>query len=387
PPGQDEPHYDLTPACEKALTWLAGLIQRPFVGTESRLMTVFALLREIVDGAESDPEVRIAELRRRALEIQEEIARIHAGHLDLLGDTALKDRFLQLAATARELLSDFREVEQNFRQLDRRVRERIALWEGSKGALLEEILGEREAITESDQGRSFRAFWDFLMSQARQEELGELLARVLSLPAIASLNPDDRLRRVHYDWLTAGEHTQRTVSTLSHQLRRFLDDQAWLENRRIMEILRGIESHAVQARERPPSGDFMSLDDTGVTAELPMERPLFHPPLKVTLSSDRLEVADEELDTRTLFSQIVIDRARLASRVQQALHERAQVSLGELVGLHPLEHGLAELVAYLSLASEESRAVFDESSLEKISWDDPGLGRRTARLARVLFVR
>ena len=86
---------------------------------------------------------------------------------------------------ARELLADFREVEHNFRQLDRRVRERIALWEGSKGALLEQIMGERDAIADSDQGRSFRAFWDFLLSSRRQEELSDLLDQVLALPAVA----------------------------------------------------------------------------------------------------------------------------------------------------------------------------------------------------------
>src|SRR5690606_10532322 len=111
--------------------------------------------------------------------------------------------------------------------LDRRVRERIALWDGAKGALLEEIMGERDAIADSDQGKSFRAFWDFLMSSRRQEELSELLARVLALPPVADLKPDPRTRRVHYDWLEAGEHTQRTVAQLSQQLRRFLDDQAW----------------------------------------------------------------------------------------------------------------------------------------------------------------
>jgi hypothetical protein len=108
------------------------------------------------------------------------------------------------------------------------VRERIALWDGAKGALLQDILGERDLINESDQGRSFRAFWDFLMSRARQEELTELLSRVLQLEPVAELAPDPRLARVHYDWLEAGEHAQRTVALLSQQLRRFLDDQAYL---------------------------------------------------------------------------------------------------------------------------------------------------------------
>ena len=39
--GSDEPHFDLTPATEKAIAWLGTLTERSFVGTESRLLTLF----------------------------------------------------------------------------------------------------------------------------------------------------------------------------------------------------------------------------------------------------------------------------------------------------------------------------------------------------------
>src|SRR5471032_766437 len=52
PSGQDEPHYDLSSSTEQAIEWLAGLGQRQFIGTESRLMTVFDLLHQIIDGTE-----------------------------------------------------------------------------------------------------------------------------------------------------------------------------------------------------------------------------------------------------------------------------------------------------------------------------------------------
>lgn len=118
PPGSDEAHFDLTPATEKALTWLESLTQRAFVGTESRLLTVFELLRQIVAGSQTDPQLRIEDLQQRKKEIDVEIKRIQDGEAPLLDETALKDRFQQLATTARELLSDFREVEENFRLLD-----------------------------------------------------------------------------------------------------------------------------------------------------------------------------------------------------------------------------------------------------------------------------
>ena len=362
PTGSDEPHFDLTPATEKALAWLASLTERAFVGTESRLLTLFELLRQMNEGSETDPRARIAELNRRRAEIDGEIARIRAGDIPLLDDTALKDRFQQFLQLARELLADFREVEHNFRTLDRRVRERIALWDGAKGALLEEIMGERDAIADSDQGKSFRAFWDFLMSQTRQEELTRLLTQVLELPPVAALHPEPRLRRVHYDWLEAGENTQRTVARLSQQLRRFLDDQAWLENRRIMDILHNLEGQALAVRESPPAGGFMSLDETAARIELPLERPLYTPPVKPLIADVELEEGAAEVDAALLYGQVVVDRAQLAGQIDKALQTRSQIGLGELVAVYPLRHGLAELVTYLHLAGEAPHTVVDEAT-------------------------
>jgi hypothetical protein len=400
--GSDEPQFDLTPATEKAISWLGTLTERSFVGTESRLLTLFELLKQMSEGSESDPAKRITELHKRRDEIDAEIARVLSGNVPLLDDTALKDRFQQFMQLARELLTDFREVEHNFRLLDRRVRERIALWEGAKGALLEEIMGERDAIADSDQGKSFRAFWDFLMSSSRQEELTELLARVLALPPVADLKPDARTRRVHYDWLEAGEHTQRTVAQLSQQLRRFLDDQAWLENRRIMDILHGIEAKALALRENErsevsslrsnqPTGEIMSIAEPAADVELPMERPLFTPALKPLIADIELQAGEEDVDAASLYNQVVVDTALLARHIRNALQARSQITLAELSEAHPLGHGLAELVAYLQLGSESFNTVVDEATQDVIAWevttDDGAVVRKTAKLPRVIFVR
>ena len=398
-PGTDEAQFDLTPATEKAIAWLASLTERPFVGTESRLLTLFALLEQISAGTEADPALRLAELQRRRDEIDAEIARVLAGELPLLDDTAVKERFLQFQQLARELLADFREVEHNFRSLDRKVREKIALWEGSKGALLDQIMGERDAIADSDQGRSFRAFWDFLMSSRRQEALSAHLERALALPAVAALNPEPRTRRVHHDWLEAGEHTQRTVARLSQQLRRFLDDRAFLENRRILDLLRGIEAKALALRAAPPAGNVTAIDAMGASVELPLERPLFTPAARPKLADLVLDAGEADIDTARLFDQIVVDKARLRTNVQQALRRSAQVTLRELLDAAPLQQGLAELVAYLELAhaghgapaADGLRAVVDETVDEPVHWQacdaagDPV--ERRARLPRVIFTR
>jgi hypothetical protein len=191
------------------------------------------------------------------------------------------------------------------------------------------------------------------------------LARVLALAPISELKPDVRTRRVHYDWLEAGEHTQRTVAQLSQQLRRFLDDQAWLENRRIMDILRGIESKSLALRDTPPVGNVMWIADTAADIELPLERPLRTPALKPCLTSRPIEGGTPDIDASAFYDQIVIDKAQLSRNVRQALQQQAQVTLSELVGRQPLRQGLAELVAYLQLGSESFRTVVDEAATKK----------------------
>jgi len=387
PPGSDEPHFDLTPATEKALAWLESLAQRAFVGTESRLLTVFELLRQMVSGSDADGASRIGELERRREEIDREIERVRVGDMDLLDDTALRDRFQQASAIARELLGDFREVEHNFRQLDAQVREQIATWEGRKGELLAHIFGERDAIADSDQGRSFRAFWDFLMSPASQDELTELLERVFELEAVRGLAGDRRFKRIHYDWLEAGEHTQRTVARLSQQLRRYLDDQAYLENRRIMQLLDAISARALVVRDRMPAGDFCAVDAPAPAIRLPMERPLYSAPLKPVLDTCIESADDAEIATDALYDQVTVDRPRLQAQIRQLLNNRHQITLAEVVARHPLQQGLAELVAYLSIAGDDRQAVFDDNRLEQIGWRDAEGRLRRADLPRVIFVR
>lgn len=383
----DEASFDITPATEKALEWVDGLQARRFVGTESRLMTIIDLLRQLVERAEVDPDVRIAELIKHKAEIDREIQAIQKGRLDVLDPTQIRERFLQIVDTARGLLSDFREVEQNFRTLDREVREQIAVWDGGKAGLLEHFFGQRDLIAESDQGKSFRAFWDLLMSPARQEELSSLLQATFAMEAVKALETDDRLLHIHYDWLEAGEITQRTVARLSEQLRRYLDDQAWLENRRIMDLIRQLEQHALALRDNLPAGDWMSLNQSAPQLSLAMDRPLFTPPEKIALDSDASEEVIDLVALDALFSTSHVDKERLERNIRQALMAQAQVSLEDLVREHPLEQGLAELITYMSLAADNSNGKIDDSRLVTIAWQDEQGARRRAKMPMIEFRR
>ncbi|KAJ8140123.1 hypothetical protein OY671_006679, partial [Metschnikowia pulcherrima] len=401
PPGSAEPHYDATPAVEQAVRWVASSRGRGFVGTESRLNTVFESSRQLAVGTQTDPAERSRELEERRAAIDDEIAQVRAGRVAVLDAAAQRDRYQQLTQTAADSLSDFREVEANFRSLDRESRERITGWDGAKGESLEEVVRSRTAIAESDQGRSFHAFYDFLLDRRRQEEFAALVERVQSLDAIA---PDvvrpapgtpgpavdaaaqaaareqehRRSRRVHYDWLDAGERTQATVRTLSEQLRRFLDDQVWLENRRVMDISRGVEAKALAARDvaraagRAGAPPGMPVDAVAPEVVSPTERPLFTPRPTARLDSDHVEVGDDDFEVDALYDQVHVDPERLARTVRATLSRPGgpgEVALADSLADAPLEHGSAELVTYSSLEDPRFVVVHDDERSDEVRWE------------------
>ena len=381
PLGSDEIHYDATPALEKAYAWVQSLQSREFVDTESRLQTAIDLLRQIDQGTESDPERRLRELERRKQEIENEIEALRNDpESGLLDRTAVRDRYQQFAATARELLSDFREVEENFRELDRSARERIATWDGSKGELLGELLGGRSRIDSSDQGRSFQAFYDLLLSSSSQEELSNLQERIA---AIEELGVDGRMRHVHHSWAEAAERTQETVRRISGQLRRFTDDKIVLENRRVLDLVREIEATALRLRDAgAPPGLGLEFEETGVEINLATERPLHSVRPAAQVDSLLPPAEEEDVDTSLLAEQVIVDPARLAEHLRALIPARGTALLEDIVEMYPVENGVAELITYLALDDDDIEVVTDPEGETVIEYYESERPMR-ARMPRV----
>ena len=81
----------------------------------------------------------------------------------------------------------------------------------------------------------------------------------------------------------------------------------------------------------------------------------------------------------------------LRCRIRRRLQTEDTTTLAEVVLEHPLEHGLAEVVAYLQLSDESFTVVLDQDALETLGWSsvtragDPVT--RAATLPRAIFCR
>jgi flagellar motility protein MotE (MotC chaperone) len=386
-PGQDEPRYDLTATAEDVVRWVESLRGRDFVATQSRLTSIFAVLKQLVQQSETDPEVRLAELQRQRDGIDAEMQRIRDGNIKVMTAPEALDHFQQLTALAKDLLSDFREVEQNFRKLDRQVREQIATWDGTQGELLASIFANQQDISGSLQGRTFQGFWDYLMSPQLRTELRDLLQRATQIDALAKLDNLHAVANLHQDWLPAVEQTQATVRQLSQQMRRLLDDKVFLENKRIMQLVRNIEAGALAARNDTPPGVFFEIAAQSVDVALPFERPLYEPSRRIMVDDAVTTADDAEVDAGALFSQFHVDTERLKSNIDDVLAGAEQATLGEVAAAHPLSQGLAEIVAYYQLATESDWASINPVESQQLSWQLPDGSIREATVEQIIFVR
>lgn len=364
----DETHYDLTSSAQKAIEWLVGLKEKSFVGTESRLILVFELLNQITEQTQLDPERRIEELERQKAEIELEIERAKQGDIKVLEPVQVKERFLQAMSMSREISSDFRLVEQNFRELNRNMREKIVTWDKSKGELIENYFENKNIIQNSEQGRSFYAFFEFLTSKVDRDNFKNSVEYLRGLEEIKEDVYNSGIERMPDDWLMGSERVLRTIEVMSEQLRRYVDENYVQDERRINELIKSIEANAGLLKGELPKGDFISIDMDYADINLIFNRELFKPSEKIVIQDNLLDYGEEEESYEDLYNSSNIDKTALISNVNEILKQKPKVTLTEVVEDYPLKYGLEELLAYLDLGQDNIECIINDSTNEVATW-------------------
>lgn len=367
----DEPVYELSPSTENALKWLEDLNKQQFVGTHSRLLQFFTLLQQVAAGA-SGPEERIAQLKEERGKIDREIEQIKLGNMQLPSETQLKENYYLAEETARHLLSDFRQVEENFRELDTETRKTIIKSSLAKADLLDKVFASQDHLWNTDQGKSFRAFWEFLMSERMQQELEELIEKVNSLPPIREIKHEQVVDRIKTNLVEAGDKVNRSNDGLIEQLRKFVEQKNLAESRHVMQNIEAIEALLIRHKNAMDlQMPLMETDDIFRPA-FPMERPLFTPPARVFFPETTVGRGVAEGDASALFEQFYVDIARLKQNVAFMLRGRSQVSLADLLQHFPARRGAAEILGYMQIATSDKRHCMDREQRQALEVENAG---------------
>ncbi len=386
--GSDVAVFDLTPGTEKAIEWFQELNKKEFIGTESRLLKIFDMLKELVFNSTDDPEKQLSVLRDKRKEIDNQIKAIESGAFNRADDRLIREQFFEIEDTSRKLLSDFRQVEYNFRQLDRDARKKQIQDVSSRGQVLGDFFEIHDLIWDTDQGKSFRAFWEFLMSSDKQEELDNLIGQVISLPEIERTSENTIIEDFKINLVEAGDKVNKTTHQLIDQLRRFLDNNSIGETKRVLSILGEIKSTAFSIKENDPKDRaFLEIDHHPYINNI-LERPLFTPGEKVSIQEIVILEGKSDESADILFSQHYIDRNELMDRIRTTSSSKGQVSLREIIEKHPVTKGLSEILAYLDIAEHDSRATVDEKEKNVMTLSNSETGKMfRIRIPAIIFNR
>lgn len=354
----DEPVFDLTPATENALKWLEDLNKQQFVGTHSRLLQLFSILKQLVNKTAS-PYERVKKLEEDRKKLDKEIDDAKKGIYEKTDDTRLREDYLLAQETAKRLLADFRQVEQNFRELDKDTRQAIIKSSLTKGKLLDDIFSKQDFLWSTDQGKSFKAFWEFLMSRNMQEELEQLITKINDLPAIQKIKNDTTIDRLKTNLVEAGDKVNRTNDGLLEQLRKFVEQKSLLESKRILNSIDRIESILLEVKDSIEQDFPLLMIDGLFKPTFIMERPLFKPPVKILFQETEIEEGESDAATSALYEQFFIDVEILKENVRSLLKNKPQVSLEEVFIHYKPKKGIAEVLGYMQIASRENKHLID----------------------------
>ncbi|KAA6340496.1 hypothetical protein EZS27_011641 [termite gut metagenome] len=322
----------LTQHTERVFQMLDILQERKFVGTESKFKDIFHKLKELVDNNTEDPKKKIEELEERKKKIDEEIRRIRRdGNVAKFEDYQIQSRFENISRLTNELIGDFKEVEDIFKMITRDIYEKQSQYDLSKGRILHYTFDALDTLKESDQGKSFYAFWNFLIDEDSQETLKTLIKQVSDILEDRGIEYNNRnLKRIKTILFQSGRKVLDSNNLLAEKLTRVVAEKHLLESRKIRETIAEIKQISLRLIEHKIPEYYGIEIELGANIDMPMERKLGEekviPEFNVIPETFNSKADLESMSN--LFNPDSINIKELIGNINSLLTDKQQVTLG-----------------------------------------------------------
>lgn len=356
--------YELSSHTSKVLAWVETLKKQDYIGTESKFKTLFSQLRELVEYSNEDREKRLELLRQRKVEIEHQIERLEMGEeVEVFEAYQIEPRFNSLNQLAKELLSDFKEVDDNFKTIIKDIYQRQTD-NVQKTELLKYIFDAYAELKDSQQGKSFYAFWEFLSSPDLQKEWDELTDTLYQTLADRQIDTKDLfLKEIKRHLFDAGEKVSKTNYRMSEKLSHIIRQNEQSNVEATKQIIKDIKKLLIETSQNKEKSD-ATLSYEDVEINLPLERQLTLTPTKEVEYKDKPQEVvlgiDDLEQIGKLYNPYHVDRKVLRSRIDRMLKDHGQTTIAEVVACSGVEKGLSELFGYIGILKEYKTVVSAE---------------------------
>lgn len=351
--------YELSTHSNKVINWLETLKKRAYIGTDSKFENIFSRIKNLVEFTNEDKDKRIESLEKKKREIEQEIQNLKMGEDMKVYDTdRIQSELRDITQSAKELLSDFTEVEGNFKDITKGIYRQHAIPDQRKGDILRYTFDALDELKEKPQGKSFYAFWNYLLDGSKQNEFREIIEELYKTLQQRDINfTDSFLRRIKKHLHTAGNRVYETNDKMTEKLTRIIGEKQDIERGKVKTILEEIKNNLAKLADNNITPDIELELDGRPDIYLPLERKItFLPTITPTYNDSPEAVAAIDMDfeqMQKIFSQFTIDKKRLKENVKMQLFENQQITLNEVVeNTGGITQGLAEVFGYFSILKD-----------------------------------
>ena len=377
---REEYVFRLTRHSEKALSWLQDLLsmqQRGYATTESRFNRILIEMESLSQGVNADPESRIKDLSRKRDEIEEEIQRIReTGEAPIFGEDVIRDQVYDLSDLVEHFLSDFRAIEEFFKDHAREISKLYAQGDASKGDIVEHVLDADEELRSCDQGKSYFGFRSMMTNPTLARQFRNLAEQTSDIARRRGLDPNKTFLSLSERLFGEAGSAHGAYGRISRKLRQVVGDHAGGGGRQVRETLSQIRKSAYLLRDDPPVDWEFEIDIRPQFFGL-MESDYWEPKsVEAFAPITPADRGDNDWINEILNSVgEPLDLNKFRERVDLALEEAEKVSLTEMVDKYPLERGVVDVVCYRVVAGEDSRHDILDDEIIKIDLNRPSQPR------------
>ncbi len=370
-------YYELSAHASKTFDWLSSLEKQEYVGAESKFKNIFNQLKELVEFTNEDIDKRIQILEARKKDITQQIRRLKRGEdVKVFEDYEIVPRFNQLNQNAKELLSDFKEVEDNFKEITKEIYRKHADGSVSKSHILEFTFDALDELKDSHQGKSFYAFWSFLLNPTLQEEWAKLTTELYSTLEKKEIAIHDFFLKGMKNLLHhSGRKVYKANDRMADKLSRIIRENEAAKYELTKSIAQDIKTLLIEiSKKKRKQNPKISFElETKTDIFLPFERKLTFEQKEEVAYTNEPTLAQENLMESTsldkLFNLSIIDKDALRLHIKKVLKTKSQTTLHEVIAISGgIKKGLPELFGYFGIIKEFKHLINDKKT-ESIIFD------------------
>ena len=370
-----EIYYELSSHSSKVIDWLSGLKQEEYIGTESKFKSIINQLKELVEYTNEDREKRLQLLEDKKLEIEHQIQQLQMGEdVKVFEEYEIIPRFQQINKLAKELLTDFKDVDDNFKTIIKEIYQKQIDPNLKKGGILQYTFDALDELKSSSQGKSFYAFWEFLLAREMQTELDTLITELFQTLKEKNIEGGDTFLQNMVEYLyESGRKVYQTNDKMADKLSRIIRENEMSHVDTAKRIVQEIKNVLIEISKKGQKPDISLAVDDGMEISIPFDR-------KITFEQSENTDYDFNPETDTLsieefgelgkvFGNVFIDRKVLERNIRETMKGKSQVTLSEVIEQHPLKKGLPELFAYFGTLGQFPHKTVNEEKSQAIVFD------------------